>query len=74
MIHFGTTATDRFNDLMHRLGLSQAELARRLSESGGQTVTRGTVWRWASGQRTPPPAVLAYLDLLQRARAGGLDV
>jgi hypothetical protein len=51
-----------FRDTLSLLNLSQAQLARDLS------VTPGTVNSWATGVRSIPGPVVAYLDLLGSAR------
>lgn len=48
-------------DLRVALGLSQAQLAERLCELGGATVTRECVSRWECGKRTPRAYWLRHL-------------
>ncbi len=63
-----------FAGLLKALGLSQAELARRLTEAGGAAVAATTIWRYASGRSPVPGGVAAYLRLLKVAQNAGLDV
>lgn len=65
---------EEFAALLKELGLPQVELARRLTEAGGSAVAPTTIWRYASGKSPVPGAVAAYLRLLKKARAAGLDV
>ncbi|MBP2302815.1 hypothetical protein [Azospirillum picis] len=61
-------------DALERLGLEQQDLADFLSAfAGGEVVSRNTVWRWCSADRSPgstpharsaPPAARAMLWLL----------
>lgn len=53
-------------ELRRRVGLSQAELARRLG------YTRSALWHWESGRRDiPPEQVLRIVDLLSAAAIEG---
>ncbi len=53
-------ATPRLKDILDRLGLRQAELARLID------VSARTVSLWATGESPLPGPVAAYLGLLQR--------
>ncbi|MBI2236180.1 MAG: hypothetical protein HYU60_04375 [Magnetospirillum sp.] len=74
--------TQDFIELLRRLSLSQAALARLLAELGEQPPAATTIWRWADGRSRVPTGVAALLRLiealpedhrtvlLQRARGG----
>lgn len=53
---------DDFRNLMAEVGLSGAELAKRLD------VTQGTVSSWKTGRTKPNGAAVAYLELLAKVR------
>jgi hypothetical protein len=57
---------EEFTDALLRLGLSQAALARLLSDLGEQQPAPTTVWRWADGRSRVPIGVGALLYLLER--------
>jgi DNA-binding transcriptional regulator YiaG len=51
--------TDEFKAWMKRLGLTEAELARRLD------VTQPTINRWGTGRRKPPGYLWRALEHLE---------
>ena len=60
---------DQFRAALEELGLSQAGLARRLSEAHGDRVAPVTVWRYAKGERKVPAGLAAFLgELLKKHR------
>jgi hypothetical protein len=57
---------EEFTETLHRLGLSQAALARLLDDLGEQQPAPTTVWRWADGRSRVPIGVGALLRLLEQ--------
>lgn len=55
----------RFKDEMGRLGLKQAEFAKRIE------MDPNTVSRWATGAQRPPGILWAHLRLLTKLREVG---
>lgn len=55
--------TDEFKAWYARLGLSEAELARRLD------TTQVTINRWRNGRRTPPGFLYLALERLEQVLA-----
>jgi hypothetical protein len=54
-----------FLDLLRQLSLSQAALARLLTELGEQPPAPTTIWRWADGRSRVPTGVGALLRIMQ---------
>lgn len=58
-----------FRNALEELGLSQAGLARALSEAHGSKVPPQTIYMYASGRRKVPAGLAAYLaELLAKHR------
>ncbi|HYD29224.1 hypothetical protein [Brevundimonas sp.] len=65
---------DGYAAAVDELGITDAEVARRLSIAGGYTVQQTTLWRIRIGEtRRVPPALAAYLYLLLAIKRAGVD-
>lgn len=56
------TGSNGLSQRLHKVGLKQADLARRVG------VHPNTVSAWATDKKTMPGAVKAYLDLLAKIK------
>lgn len=59
---------------LDELGLTDADLARRLSAAAGYQVRQTTLWRIRAGRtRRLSPGLAAYLQLLLALKRAGID-
>ncbi len=68
-----------FRAILAELGLSHAELARRLGDAAGRAVSPSTIWRYTLAAKNPnaaavPPGLAAYLRLLKSLRDLGVRI
>jgi len=70
----GPMTPEEMRETLAELGWSQAELARRLSDDGGEAVAGTTVWRYLAGKRKVPAGLAAYLRLARRVKSRGIKL